>query len=152
MSLTDITLVILIIVALAWAIYVEWVLNRLHGGTRLRIILRRQNRLDGLIFVGLVIILIYKNITNNGPIITTTLLSTLAFMAIYLFWFRQPSLLFKNTGFYYANAFILYSRIKSMNLSEDGVLVIELEQRRLLIHVKQLDDLEKIYHFMIESR
>ncbi len=39
-----------------------------------------------------------------------------------------------------------------MNLSEDGILVIDLEQRRLLIQVKQLDDLEKIYNFFIENQ
>lgn len=39
-----------------------------------------------------------------------------------------------------------------MNLSEDGVLVIELEKRRLLIQVAQLDDLERIYKFMIENQ
>ncbi len=32
-----------------------------------------------------------------------------------------------------------------MNLSEDGVLVMQLEQRRLLIRVRNIDDLEKIY-------
>lgn len=30
-----------------------------------------------------------------------------------------------------------------MNLSEDGVLVMQLEQRRLLIRVRNIDDLEK---------
>jgi uncharacterized membrane protein YobD (UPF0266 family) len=61
-------------------------------------------------------------------------------------------MLFKSTGFYYANAFITYDRIKSMNLSEDGVLVIELEQRKLLIRVNQLDDLQNIYNLMVEHQ
>jgi uncharacterized membrane protein YobD (UPF0266 family) len=30
-----------------------------------------------------------------------------------------------------------------MNLSEDGVLVMQLEKRRLLVRVKNIDDLEK---------
>jgi uncharacterized membrane protein YobD (UPF0266 family) len=37
-----------------------------------------------------------------------------------------------------------------MNLSEDGVLVMQLEQRRLLIRVKNIDDLERIYKLMIK--
>ncbi|MFZ1872201.1 MAG: DUF986 family protein, partial [Chania sp.] len=37
-------------------------------------------------------------------------------------------------------------------LSEDGILVIDLEQRRLLIQVTQLDDLERIYHFLVENQ
>ncbi|MNV96677.1 hypothetical protein D3C71_1917080 [compost metagenome] len=61
-------------------------------------------------------------------------------------------MLFKAQGFFYANAFIEYNRIKAMNLSEDGILVIDLERRRLLIQVTQLDDLEKIYHFFVENQ
>jgi hypothetical protein len=34
-----------------------------------------------------------------------------------------------------------------MNLSEDGVLVMQLEQRRLLIRVQNIDDLERYTNF-----
>lgn len=73
-------------------------------------------------------------------------------MAIYLFWFRQPKIIFKTDGFFFANAWIEYNRIKAMNLSEDGVLVMQLEQRRLLIRVKNIDDLEKIYKLLVNSQ
>lgn len=76
----------------------------------------------------------------------------MALVAIYLAYIRWPTLLFKTQGFFYANAFIAYSRIKAMNLTEDGILVIALEQRRLLIQVTQLDDLQKIYDFFIENQ
>ncbi|RJS40310.1 DUF986 family protein, partial [Salmonella enterica subsp. enterica serovar Schwarzengrund] len=39
-----------------------------------------------------------------------------------------------------------------MNLSEDCVLVMQLEQRRLLIRVRNIDDLEKIYKLLIENQ
>jgi uncharacterized membrane protein YobD (UPF0266 family) len=39
-----------------------------------------------------------------------------------------------------------------MNLSEDGVLVMQLEQRRLLIRVKNIDDLEKIYTLLLKTQ
>ncbi|EIQ10343.1 hypothetical protein SF285071_1703 [Shigella flexneri 2850-71] len=38
-----------------------------------------------------------------------------------------------------------------MNLSEDGVLVMQLEQRRLLIRVRNIDDLEKIYKLLVSG-
>ncbi|HRM42299.1 MAG TPA: DUF986 family protein, partial [Escherichia coli] len=44
------------------------------------------------------------------------------------------------------------SRIKAMNLSEDGVLVMQLEQRRLLIRVRNIDDLEKIYKLLVSTQ
>ncbi len=33
-----------------------------------------------------------------------------------------------------------------------GVLVMQLEQRRLLIRVRNIDDLEKIYKLLIENQ
>ncbi|WP_142976633.1 DUF986 family protein, partial [Enterobacter hormaechei] len=47
---------------------------------------------------------------------------------------------------------IEYNRIKEMNLSGDGVLVMQLEQRRLLIRVKNIDDLEKIYKVLLKTQ
>ena len=73
-------------------------------------------------------------------------------MAIYLFWIRSPKLIFKKHGFFFANVWIEYNRIKEMNLSEDGVLVMQLEQRRLLIRVKNIDDLEKIYKLLVKTQ
>ncbi|MEM6159077.1 DUF986 family protein [Erwinia sp. P6884] len=148
MSLTDYVIVLFIALFLLYAVYDELIMDRLRGETRLKVLLKRRNKLDSLIFVGLIAILLYQNITAGGTRLTTTLLMALAFCSIYLFWIRQPKLLFKPQGFFYANIFIGYDRIKTMNLSEDGVLVIELEQRKLYIHVSKLDDLESIYHFM----
>ena len=61
-------------------------------------------------------------------------------------------LIFKKYGFFFANVWIEYNRIKEMNLSEDGVLVMQLEQRRLLIRVKNIDDLEKIYTLLLKTQ
>ena len=56
---------------------------------------------------------------------------------------RSPKLILKH-GFFFANVWIEYNRIKEMNLSEDGVLVMQLEQRRLLIRVRNIDDRKDI--------
>ncbi|CNE59013.1 DUF986 domain-containing protein [Yersinia mollaretii] len=152
MSVTDIILVVFIALLLAYAIYDEFIMNMMKGKTRLQVNLKRKSKIDCAIFVGLIAILIYNNVMAQGAPLTTYLLVGLALIAVYISYIRWPKLLFKNTGFFYANAFIEYNRIKSMNLSEDGILVIELEQRKLLIQVSQLDDLEKIYNFFIENQ
>lgn len=54
--------------------------------------------------------------------------------------------------FFFANIWIEYKRIKAMNLSEDGVLVMQLEQRRLLIRVRNIDDTEKIYKLLVSTQ
>lgn len=152
MTVTDIVLVLFIVALLAYAIYDEFIMPRRHGETLLALPLLRRGRTDAFIFAGLVVILIYNNVTSHGAILTTWLLCALALMAIYLFWIRSPKLIFKKHGFFFANVWIEYNRIKEMNLSEDGVLVMQLEQRRLLIRVKNIDDLEKIYTLLLKNQ
>lgn len=150
MSSTDIGLIIIIVLALLFALYDEFIVDKfIKGNTGLKIGLRRLNRLDGLIFIGLVVILIYQNIINNGTVVTTTLLLVLIALSVYLAYIRRPKMIFKSDGFFYGNFFINYNLIKNMNLSEDGFLVIDLEKRRLLIKVERLDDLETIYNFFL---
>ena len=152
MTVTDIVLVLFIVALMAYAIYDEFIMPRRNGETLLSLPLLRRGRVDGFIFAGLIVILIYNNVTSNGALLTTWLLCALALMAIYLFWIRSPKIIFKKHGFFFANVWIEYNRIKEMNLSEDGVLVMQLEQRRLLIRVKNIDDLEKISRLLLKTQ
>ncbi|HBH15905.1 MAG TPA: hypothetical protein DDY11_13895 [Leclercia adecarboxylata] len=152
MTITDIVLILFVVALLAWAIYDELIMPKRHGGTLLALPLLRRSRIDGFIFAGLLVNLIYNNVTNNGSVLTTWLLCALVLLAIYLFWIRAPKIIFKTTGFFFANVWIEYSRIKKMNLSEDGVLVMQLEQRRLLIRVKNIDDLERICQLFMQNQ
>lgn len=152
MTITDLVLILFIAALLAFAIYDQFIMPRRNGPTLLAIPLLRRGRIDSVIFVGLIVILIYNNVTNHGALITTWLLSALALMGFYIFWIRVPKIIFKQKGFFFANVWIEYSRIKAMNLSEDGVLVMQLEQRRLLIRVRNIDDLEKIYKLLVSTQ
>ena len=76
----------------------------------------------------------------------------LGLVVIYLFWIRAPKIIFKENGFFFTNIWIEYRRIKAMQLSEDGVLVVQLEQRRLLIRVRNIDDLERIYKVIVKTQ
>ncbi len=152
MTVTDIVLVVFIVALLAYALYDELIMPRRNGTTLLSIPLLRRGRVDGIIFTGLLMILIYNNVMSQGALLTTWLLCALALMGFYLFWIRAPKIIFKSTGFFFANVWIEYNRIKEMNLSEDGVLVMQLEQRRLLIRVRNIDDLEKIYRLLVKTQ
>ncbi|MGD8105838.1 DUF986 family protein [Pantoea sp. FN0302] len=152
MSLTDIVLVLFIALLLLYAVYDQWMMPRRHGPTLLQVPLQRRSKVDNIIFIALIMILIYNNVAQQGPVITTTLLMALIVVSVYLSWIRTPQLLLKKQGLFFANAWVNYDRIKGMNLSEDGILVIQLEQRNLLIRVRELDDLEKIHHVMIENQ
>lgn len=152
MTLTDGLIALCIAALLLFSLYDEVILPRRNGPTRLRVALRRRHKIDSLIFIGLLVILLWNNVTHQGPQLTTTLLMVLCFLAFWLFWLRRPTLQMKNEGFFYAGAWVAYARIQSLNLSEDGILVMQLEQRRLLIAVQQLDDLERIYNTLVEAR
>ncbi len=145
-------LVGLIVLMLAFAVYDEFVVNLLKGKNYLQIKLKRKHKIDALIFIILIFIVVYNNITAYGSRLTTYLLLFTILVTIYIAYIRSPKLLFKNNGFFYANTFISYDRIKTINLSEDGILVIGLENKKLYLSVSQLDDLEKIYKFLIENK
>ncbi|MCG9947996.1 DUF986 family protein, partial [Providencia rettgeri] len=127
MTFNDAILAIIILLMLVYAIYDEFIQHLLKGKTLLKINLKRKHRIDAIIFIVLICIVIYTNIVRHGNLLTTYLLLVTIFMSIYLAFIRTPKLFFKQTGFYFANTFILYERIKTMNLSEDGILIIGLE-------------------------
>ncbi|WP_340616322.1 DUF986 family protein [Xenorhabdus entomophaga] len=152
MSLNDIILIILIVLMLAFAIYDEFIINQLKGKTLLNIKLKRKQRIDALIFIVLIGVVIYNNVTSHGSQFTTYLLSFIILVTLYLGYIRSPKLIFKEQGFYHAYRFFPYESIKAMNLSEDGILMMELEHNKIYISVTKLDDLEKIYQFLMNNR
>lgn len=151
MSLTEVVLLLFVVCLMGWLLFDEVVTGWLKGPTTLKVGLLRGKRIDGAIFIGLVAILLYNNIHNQGSALTNWLLSVLLLAGVYFVWLRRPMLLFKPEGFWYSSLFIPYSRIQKMNLSEDGVLVIGLESRNLLIRVRNIDDLEQIYRTMVAT-
>ncbi|CAM3932399.1 DUF986 family protein [Xenorhabdus thuongxuanensis] len=152
MSLNDIVLIVLIILMLSFAIYDEFIINQLKGKTLLNIKLKRKQRIDALIFIILIAIVIYNNVTSHGSQFTTYLLSFIILMTLYLGYIRSPKLIFKKQGFYYTNHFFSYESINAMNLSEDGILMMDLGQHKIYLSVTKLDDLEKIYQFLVNNK
>ncbi|WP_226570614.1 DUF986 family protein [Mangrovibacter yixingensis] len=152
MSFTDIIILVLTLAFFAFALYDEFIINHLKSPTLLSIPLLRRSRADGMIFVILVAILIWNNVQTQGSTFTTWLLSALALVGFYIFWLRTPRVRFKKEGFFFSGLWTPYSRITAMNLSEDGVLVFQLGERRLLISVRNIDDLERIYKFMVSNQ
>ncbi|MBD2815123.1 DUF986 domain-containing protein [Xenorhabdus sp. Flor] len=152
MGLNDIILMISILLMLAFAVYDEIIINYLKGKTLLNIKLKRKHRIDALIFIALITIIIYNNVIAQGSPLTTYLLSFVILVTIFLGYIRSPKLIFKEKGFYYSNRFFNYDQIKAMNLSEDGILMIDFESNKIYIAVTKPDDLEKIYQFLLNNK
>lgn len=149
MNPTQNVLLLFIVVLFIYATYNEVIINWRKGTTLLKVPLLRHGRLDGLIFIGLIVIVLWHNISNQGSTLNNWLLAVLALLALYLSWLRQPKILFKQQGFFFHSLWINYQQIQEMNLSEDGVLLVRLEKRKLFIRVRNIDDLEKIYKLLV---
>ncbi|PHM72956.1 DUF986 family protein [Xenorhabdus sp. KJ12.1] len=152
MSLNDIILIASILLAFAFAIYDEFFIHYFKDKTLLTIKLKRKHRIDALIFIILVSIVIYNNIASQGSPLTTYLLSFIILISIYFGYIRSPKIIFKKEGFYYFNRLFYYEKIKAINLSEDGILMIDFEVNKIYIAVTKLDDLEKIYKFLLSNK
>jgi len=152
MALTDLLLILCIATLLLFAIYHEAVLSRRKGVTLLRVALRRRHLPDSAIFIGLLLILLWKNVSNAGSPLTTTLIMVLCALTFWLCWLRRPVLLLKQEGLFDNGIWIRYARIAAINLSQEGVLLLQLERRRLMIAVNTLDDLERIWRTLLTAR
>ncbi len=152
MSLTDAAILLFTVCLMGWLLFEQVITGWLKGKTLLRVSLLRTKATDSTIFIVLVGILLYNNVVSAGSPLTTWLLSLLLLCGVYLAWVRRPVLLFKPAGLWYGAVYIAYSRIQQLNLSEDGVLVVGLGERNLLIRVRDIDSLQKIYHTLSTLR
>jgi len=152
MSLTDAAILLFTVCLMGWLLFEQVITGWLKGKTLLRVSLLRTKATDSTIFIVLVSILLYNNVVSAGSPLTTWLLSLLLLCGVYLAWVRRPVLLFKPAGLWYGAVYIAYSRIQQLNLSEDGVLVVGLGERNLLIRVRDIDSLQKIYHTLSTLR
>ncbi len=152
MSLTDTVLLLFTLVLIGWLLFEQILTGFLKGKTLLKVSLLRRKSTDSVIFIVLVAILLYNNISSQGSPLTAWLLSLLLLTGVYLAWMRRPLLLLKPHGLWYGALFIPYSRIRQLNLSEDGVLVVGLEARNLLIRARDIDDLEHICRTLNTTR
>lgn len=81
---------------------------------------------------------------REGPFSTSVLLGIMGVLFIYICFFRSSKAVFKESGLFYALLFFPYAKIERMNLSEDGVLVIETNRQRLMLFARSEKDLEKM--------
>lgn len=119
---------------------------RRHGRSILVVPLCRRHKMETLFFVLMMIYLIIERQRAPHPLLTIIELSLLILLLLYLGWIRRPHMHFKPNGFFFENIFIAKNRIHNLKLTEQGVLLIQLEHKQLRVHVLDLDDLEKIYH------
>lgn len=142
---TNIFLLVANILTILYILYNDAVIPLWKGKTVLTVKLRSRGRWDGYIFVGIIALLFISNtFFREGPQSTSILLAVMGILFIYICFFRSSKTVFKETGLFYALLFFPYSKIERMNLSEDGILVIETNRQRLMLFARSEKDLEKM--------
>ncbi|MBC1496554.1 DUF986 family protein [Listeria welshimeri] len=142
---TNIFLLVANILTILYILYNDAVIPLWKGKTVLTVKLRSRGRWDGYIFVGIIALLFISNtFFREGPQLTSILLAVMGILFIYICFFRSSKAVFKETGLFYALLFFPYSKIERMNLSEDGILVIETNRQRLMLFARLEKDLEKM--------
>ncbi|MBM5596032.1 DUF986 domain-containing protein [Listeria seeligeri] len=142
---TNIFLFVANILTLLYILYNDAVIPLWKGKSVLTVKLRSRGRWDGYLFVGIIALLFVSNaFFREGPFSTSVLLAIMGVLFIYICFFRSSRAVFKETGIFYALLFFPYDKIERMNLSEDGILVIETNRQRLMLFAKSERDLEKM--------
>lgn len=145
----NVLLIFTIAVLCLFVLYTELLVSYKRGKSLLVVKLRHRHRLDGVIFVVLIAISFYRYHIYGEDKLTGFSLVILFTMSFYIYFIRQPKLVLKAAGFFYSNFFISYNRITNIRLSEDGVLVFMLGDKKIFIYVHHINDLERIYEKLI---
>ncbi|QGM80180.1 DUF986 family protein [Otariodibacter oris] len=146
--MTNIILFLAIILFIVYAIYDQVLMDKQKGKTLLSIRLKRQSKMDAIILVALIALTISQGIQTHIEPLTIYLLATCIVLAIYSTFIRYPRLLLKEKGFFFANIYIDYKKIKQLNLAEKQILVVDLtNERRLLVKIEHKADIEKVVNF-----
>lgn len=151
MTVTAIILMVMIAGMLAYIVYDELIVPFLKGKNVLSVKLRKRNYIDKLIFAGLLVVLFLSNKMRGGDNSVNVLLLVMTAIFLYYVFVRSPKARFKEKGFFYGFFFTEYDHVKSMKLSEDGVLVIETGRRRMLLYAKKIEDLENILNVFVKQ-
>lgn len=149
--LNTFVLLAVIILFFAIAFYDQFLIDKLKGKTRLKVRLLRRNKIEGAIFIVLLIIAVAQANWHTIEPFTLFLLSTFAILIIYHFFIRYPTLSLKDKGFFFANMFITYDKINTINVTEDGFLQFVLKNGKALpIYIENVDDVAKVLQSLVE--
>lgn len=146
--MTNFILLLGIVLAFAYAIYDQVIMDKRHGKTQLAVVLKRQGGVDMWISIGLIVLTIAQGVQSGIAPFTLFLLVFCIVLAVYIAFIRTPRLLLKANGFFFGNLFFDYSQIRQINLAEGQILVIDLQNgRRLFVRIKQAQDVAHVVNF-----
>jgi uncharacterized membrane protein YobD (UPF0266 family) len=136
---------------LAYILYDDFLVRLFKGKTVLSVRLKKRNYIDQLVLAALLVIIFISNaIKGENNTVMNIVLILLILALLYNTFIKTPCVRFKSDGFFYGLSYTKYDQVKKMNLSEDGVLVVDTNRRRMLLYARKIEDLEKVLHVLVE--
>lgn len=143
-------LLFFILLFLIYALYDQFGMDRMKGATLLKVRLKKRAKTDAVILIILIVLLIYQIIPELTAL-SVYLFAVVIILAVYGAFVRFPVLLIKQSGFFYGNLFTDYGKIRAINLTEDNILVIDLNSgKRLLIQPESAVDFARIFTVLMQ--
>ena len=149
MAFTTATLVVLVLLGLALAVYNEWLIKLRYAPIEFLIVLHRSPRKDYCIVTALLLIVFVQQQSNDSNPLTGLLLVMLILLSGWFAWLRQPVALIKTQGIVTQGRFILWSQVNHYQLTQDGMLVLGLANEQIFLRVKRAEDLQRLYQHII---
>ena len=130
--MTNFLLFLFIILFLVYAIYDQFVMERIKGKTLVKVRLKKRSKTDAVILIVLIVLLIYQDISTLSAL-TLYLFAMTIILIVYGAFIRAPVFLLKSHGLFYGNLFTYYRDIVAINLTETKDLIIDLNNRKRFI-------------------
>lgn len=152
MNITDLIILILIFGFIGFTIYENMIIQKRNGIIEKKVLLRRKNKSESLVFIALIAILIYQSSHDGISIKSIILLVILSLFGLYTAFLRQPKLLLKKSGMYYTSQYIQYKQIKAIRLPEQGGMLIGLHNAKtLVIYPDNPQEVNNIIEFLLQK-
>lgn len=146
MNFTTLILWLLVSGYAAFLTYDTFIQDKRGGKTLVAVRLRRRLA-DALFFCAIIAAALYYEATSGKNTANIAALSALM-AAVLAHGLRYPKWRLKKEGFTAGGRYWAYDAIAAMRLSEDGVLLVTLQNaHRILLPVARIDDLEKAAAF-----
>ncbi|OBW94676.1 DUF986 domain-containing protein [Gallibacterium salpingitidis] len=148
----NITLFVLIVFYLLFAIYDQFLIDKRYGKTVIRVPLLRKLQLEGIVMLVLIWLAVYQALPQGLEKRTIYLLVMLSILLLYHFFIRYPVFLLKESGFYLNNFYIPYQRLDTINISENGFLQLVLKNGKAMpVYIRDVDDVAKVLDFFVKT-
>lgn len=153
-NISTILLFFLVLFHLVYSFLSPILKEKRKGKTIFKASLYSQTKRDNFILLILIFLFLYIDYYSQGAFsfnYQTIILIVWGVLNFYLAFWGESFLVMKEIGFFYGDFFIPYKRVTNVRLSDKGILLVDLEKHTISFHIKDIEDITKIYLIFLEK-